>query len=111
MASAAAEHRPERGFKWLKEQSRPDAVAIIAVGALALLVLIVGVPGVLATYDFTPIPNLVEGLKSGELRVVLIATVVLGAAALIAGAVRARAMPTKVSREEAASGAILGAQA
>ena len=110
MASALVE-RPQRGLEWIKEQSRPDALAIVGIGALALLVLILGVPSVLAMHDFTPIPNLVEGLKSSELKVVLIVSIALGAAAFVAGMVRFRQMPTKVSREESASGAILGAQA
>ena len=109
MVSAA--ERPERGLNWVKEQSRPDAVAIAAVGAFAMLVLTIGVPSVLAMYDFAPIPNLVEGFKSAELKVVLVAAIALGVVALAAGAIRTRRMPTKVSREEAASGAILGAQA
>ncbi|MFN2525082.1 MAG: amino acid ABC transporter permease [Actinomycetota bacterium] len=110
MASSIIE-RPERGLTWLREQSTPQALVVAALGGVALLVAIIGIPSALALHGFTPIRNLVAGFKSTELAVVLISASIIGAAALIAGAVLYRQMPTKVSRGEAASGAILGFQA
>src|SRR5688572_15456970 len=110
MATAVVDRRPERGLSWILQQSRTDALVIGGLGLLSMVLLHLGVFVVLTAYDWTPIPNLVEGLKSPELRLVLIVTIVLGAAATVGGAIRFRQMPTNVSREEAASGAILGVQ-
>ena len=110
MATAVIE-RPERGFQWLKEQSTPQAVAVAVVGAVALLIALIGAPIVLAIYDYTPIPNLVAGFKSTEFKIVLGTACVLGGLATLGGVLLFRSMPTKVSREEAAAGAILGLQA
>ncbi len=103
--------RPERGWTWVRQQSTPKAVVTAAMGAAALALLVLGAPVVLGIYDYTPVKNLVEGLTSPTLRLLMIVAAVLGLAAVAAGAVFYRQAPTKVSREETIGGAVLGGQA
>ncbi len=110
MANEVAE-RPERGWDWVKQESTPPAVAIAVTGAVALALILVGTPAVLAIHDFTPIPNLVDGFKSQELRALLYLAATLAAGAVIAGWRSYHRMATRVSREEAVAGAVLGLQA
>jgi His/Glu/Gln/Arg/opine family amino acid ABC transporter permease subunit len=55
--------------------------------------------------------HIVEGFRSSALTVVLVAAIVLGIAALIAGFSVYKRMPTRRQREHAIAGAVLGIQA
>ncbi len=100
--------RPERGLDWVREQSTPPALAVMALGIGALLVVLVGVTISLAVQGFTPAESLVSGLVSSSTRAVLYTGCLLGVAAMVAGWGMFRSLPTKVSREEAIAGAVLG---
>ncbi len=108
---ASAVERPERGMAYVRSESTAVAAGILVVGILSLALAILGTIVILRINGTTPVPTLVESFKSTELRVNLIIAIVGGAASAVAGAALYRRMATKVSREEAAAGGILGAQA
>ncbi|MFN2588856.1 MAG: amino acid ABC transporter permease [Actinomycetota bacterium] len=103
--------RPERGLVWIREQSTPVSLTILVVGGGSLTLVALGLLVVLWVHGFTPLENLIRGLKSNELTGVGLFAVAGGAVATAAGFLRFRAMPTKVSREQTFAGAVLGAQA
>jgi His/Glu/Gln/Arg/opine family amino acid ABC transporter permease subunit len=94
----------------LKESTR-ESLAIVSTGAAALGLIAVALVFVLPLQGLKPFESLVEALKSDAFQAFLIAGVGLGLLALVAGSVRFRVMPTKVSRDQAVAGAVLGAQA
>ena len=108
---AKTTERPERGAAWVRSESTTTSLGLLILGILSLLLAILGTIAILRIKGTSPVPNLVESFKSNELRVNLIIAIVGGAAAAIGGALTYRKMGTKVSREEAAAGGILGAQA
>ncbi len=110
MAVEAAE-RPPSGLTLVRSESAPVSLAALGLGALGLLVLLLGATVVLASRGFTPVDSLLRGLKSHELDAVLIVAMVLGVAALAVGLGGFRAMGTKVSREQCIAGAVLGGEA
>ncbi len=110
MATAHAE-KPTRDLAWLKEQSRPVALAALGLGTVAILLATVGVASVLVAHGFTPLEELIRGFKSAEMTGVTIWAVAFGLAATVVGWGTFRRMPTKISREEALAGAVLGVQA
>lgn len=103
--------KPQRGWNWVREQSTPTAVAVLAVGAAGLLVVTVGTLVVLWLNGFTPTRNLILGFRSNEITGICLTSIVLGVVAMAAGWGLYRTMPTKVSREEAVAGAVFGLQA
>lgn len=109
MATAQAE-RPPRDLAWIRAQSRPVSVAALALGALGLVAATVGVVVVLLMHGLTPYEDVVRGFKSAEMTGVLVWALGLGAGAIAVGATTFRKMPTKVSREQAVAGAVLGVQ-
>ena len=111
MGSAAATvDRPPRGLDLVKQESTPRAVAVLAIGAASMLLVVFGTIAVLWSHGFTPLEQVVAGFKSGTLRAVLISSIVLGALAIVGGALIYRNQATKISREEAIAGAVLGIQ-
>jgi len=102
---------PRRDFDWYRSESRTPAVATFTIGALALLLTTVGAIVVLMVQGATPWESLALGFKSNEFSTVAVAGVLAGLAAVVMGAVFFGQMPTKVSREEAIAGAVLGGQA
>ncbi len=109
--AAVQPERPPKGIALLRRDSTPPALAIAGVGGASILLLFVGLPVVLGSYGFTPARNLTEGLTSATTQAVLIAACVVGAAVLVVGWLGYRRMPTKISRVEAVTGAVLGGQA
>lgn len=103
--------RPERGLEWIRAQSTLASFAILGVGALSLGLVALGLVAVLWVHGFTPLDNLIRGLKSNELTGVALFALVGGVLATLAGFATFKSMPTKVSREQAFAGAVLGAQA
>ena len=110
MATAQAD-KPVRDLAWLREQSNPLSLTALALGALGLFAVTVGVVVVVLMHGLTPYENLVRGFKSNEMTFVGLWALGLGLAASAVGWGTFRRMPTKVSREGAIAGAVLGAQA
>lgn len=102
---------PGRGFSWVRTESKPFSLAILAVGAIALFLAIVGSILVLVGHGLTPVENLIRGLKSNEFTGVNLFGLIGGALASILGWGSYRRMPTKVAKEQAIAGAVLGIQA
>ncbi|HEX2241007.1 MAG TPA: ABC transporter permease subunit, partial [Actinomycetota bacterium] len=103
--------RPLVGWALLRRDSSPPAVVAAAVGGVALALVIVGAALVLLLQGITPLESLQSGFRSHELDAVLIAGMVLGLGGAALGSGIMRRMATKVSREEAIAGAVLGGQA
>jgi His/Glu/Gln/Arg/opine family amino acid ABC transporter permease subunit len=108
--STSQADKPVRDYAWLKGESRPVAVVALALGAVSLLSATVGVAVVIWAHGVTPLDELVRGFKSNEMTGVTLWAIALGVAAALLGWSVYRRMPTKVSREEAVAGAVLGAQ-
>jgi polar amino acid transport system permease protein len=112
MATAAATvERPPRGLDLVKQQSTPEAVAVLGIGALSIFLAIVGPLVVLWMNGFTPLEDLVSGFKSGAFRGVLWTAVALGLIAIAGAGLIFKRQGTKISREETIAAAVLGAQA
>ncbi|HET7483300.1 MAG TPA: amino acid ABC transporter permease, partial [Actinomycetota bacterium] len=110
-ASQSATAPPRRDLAWYRSESRTPALAILALGAATLLIVTVGTLVVLGLNGYTPTRNLILGFKSNEIDGICFLSIGAGLAAVIGGLVIFRRMPTKVSREEAIAGAVLGGQA
>ena len=110
MATAQAD-KPVRDLAWVRRESTPTALVALALGTAGLIVATLGVVLVLLAHGFTPVEDFVAGFKSGAMSIVGIVSIALGVAASALGWGTYRKMPTKVSREEAVAGAVLGAQA
>jgi His/Glu/Gln/Arg/opine family amino acid ABC transporter permease subunit len=110
MATAQAD-KPVRDLAWIRRESTPLALTALGLGALGLVVATLGAVLVLVAYGLTPVEDVVQGFKSDEMTVVGVLAIALGVAASALGWGVYRKMPTKVSREEAVAGAVLGAQA
>lgn len=102
--------KPRRDVRWFFEESTPFALTVAAVGTAAVAVGIVGPAVILIANGVTPVDSLIEGFRSTAFRVACFGAIALGAFAVLAGGVTYRLMPTKLAREEAAGGAIAGAQ-
>ncbi|MFN2388145.1 MAG: amino acid ABC transporter permease [Actinomycetota bacterium] len=109
MATAHVQ-RPLRDLAWVRGESRPLAVAALALGAVSLGAATLGVVVVLVGHGLVPFEEIVRGFKSNEMTGVCIWAVATGAAAAVIGWGAYRRMPTRVSREEAIAGAVLGIQ-
>ena len=101
---------PKRDFSWAVSESRPLSLIALALGTAGLLVFFVGTLIVLWLNGFTPVKSLVLGFRSNEITGVAITSIALGVAAMALGWGTYRGMPTKVSREQSISGAVLGLQ-
>jgi His/Glu/Gln/Arg/opine family amino acid ABC transporter permease subunit len=111
MATATVEQHPPRGWERVKLDSTPVSSAILVLGAGALTLVLLGPIIVLGLNGYTPVDSLIEGYKSGAMRGVGLTSIVIGAISIVWGALKFRSMATKVSREQAIAGAVLGIQA
>jgi His/Glu/Gln/Arg/opine family amino acid ABC transporter permease subunit len=102
---------PRRNLSWILNESQRVSLFALGIGVLSLSLVVLGSIVVLALNGFTPVEDLVRGFKSNDFTGVNILGVVCGVVAMIAGWGTYRRMPTKVSREQAVAGAVLGAQA
>jgi His/Glu/Gln/Arg/opine family amino acid ABC transporter permease subunit len=102
--------RPVRDFAWFRRESSKLSLTTLGIGILSLAMATIGVAVVLLTHGLTPVESIVAGFKSNEMTGVCIWAVGLGLAASALGWGSFFRMPTKVSREEAIAGAVLGAQ-
>jgi His/Glu/Gln/Arg/opine family amino acid ABC transporter permease subunit len=103
--------KPVRDLAWIRRESRPVALVALGLGAAALLAATVGVIVVLVTHGLTPLEDIERGFKSNEMTAACLWAAVLGVVAAVLGWATYRRMPTKVSKEEAIAGAVLGLQA
>lgn len=102
---------PQRNLAWIRSEMTALAALILAVGAIAIALVILGPTLVLIGHGLTPVEDVIRGLKSNEMTGVLLFGVIGGAAAALASLFTFRRMSTKVSREAAIAGGALGAQA
>jgi His/Glu/Gln/Arg/opine family amino acid ABC transporter permease subunit len=109
--ATAQPDKPVRDFAWLREQSRPAGLAAVGLGSVGLMLATVGVIVVVLMHGLTPYENIERGFKSAEMTGIAVWAVALGLAAAAVGWGTYRKMPTKVSREQAVAGAVLGVQA
>lgn len=110
MATAQA-HKPVRDFAWLRAQSEPLSVTALVVGAVSLILATVGVAVVIVMHGLTPFQEVERAFLSAEMQTVGNGAILFGLAAVILGVAIFKKMPTKVSREQAIAGAVLGGQA
>lgn len=103
--------KPARDLAWVRQESTPVSLGVLAVGAIGVFLVIVGTAVVITLNGFTPVEAIERGFKSNEIKFICLWSVVLGLGAAVAALFTARSMPTKVSREEAIAGGVLGAQA
>ena len=101
---------PSRRTRW-RAESTTASVTLAALGAGGLLLVAIAVLVLPAVRGATPVASLVRTLRSGTMSAVLVAGVAVGAIAGIAGWIGAGRMPTKLAREQAIAGAVLGLQA
>jgi His/Glu/Gln/Arg/opine family amino acid ABC transporter permease subunit len=107
----AQDVRPDRGLRHVVAESTRTAVAIAVTGGIGLAAILIGTVVVIVMKGATPVKSLIAGIESTDLQVNLLAGIALGVVALAAGVGSFRRMPTKVSRNEAVAGAVLGGQA
>jgi polar amino acid transport system permease protein len=103
--------RPRPGLAWAIRETRAVALTSLVLGAAALGLVILGTAIVLAEHGLVPSTHVAEALSSSQLRAQAAVAIALGAAATVIGWSSYRRMPTKLSREEAVAGAVLGVQA
>ena len=102
---------PSRNLSWILGESTPFSLTVLGVGVLALGMVTIGSLIVLFLNGITPVDDLVRGFKSNDFTGVNLIGVIVGVVAMILGWGSYRRMATKVSREQAIAGAVLGAQA
>ena len=102
---------PSRNLSWILGESTPFSLAVLGIGVLSLGLVILGSLIVLLLNGITPVDDLVRGFKSNDFTGVNLIGVIVGVVAMILGWGSYRRMATKVSREQAVAGAVLGAQA
>ena len=102
---------PGRGFAWVRSESNPVSMGVLALGGLALFLALVGSAVVLVAQGLTPYESLIRGLKSNEFTGVNLFGLIMGALASVLGWGTYRRMSTKVQREQCIAGAVLGIQA
>ena len=101
---------PSRMSRW-RAESTTTSLGLVALGAGGLVLIVAAMIVLPLARGATPVASLVQTLRSGEVSALLIAAIAVGAVAMIAGWWLSRRMPTKLSREQAISGAVLGVQA
>jgi His/Glu/Gln/Arg/opine family amino acid ABC transporter permease subunit len=89
----------------------PSAAATLAVGSLSIALVLLGPLAVITAHGFIPYQRIVEGILSPTTVAVTLASMAVGAVAVVAGFSIYRRMPTKRAREQALAGGILGIQA
>ena len=87
------------------------ATSVLVVGGASLGLVLIGLPIVLIAGGITPYERLLDGYLSAASGSLLVWSIVLGVAGVVAGFTTYRRMPTKTSRERAIAGAVLGIQA
>ena len=93
--------------EWYRGQTVPSLAAGV-VGALSVMVVILGSAILLFVNGITPYQSIVRTALSSSQTIVLWTSIGLGVAAMVGGFGIYKAMPTKAARETAISGAALG---
>ena len=106
-----AEGPPRRNLSWMLEESSAFSMVVLGLGVLALSLVILGSIVVLLLNGMTPVESLIGGFKSNDFTGVNVIGVIIGVVAIALGWGSFRRMATKVQREQAVAGAVLGAQA
>ena len=96
--------------RWRSESRRGSLFTLFA-GAAALALAVVGPILLVVARGPTPTRSLIGTLHSRQLDVVLVAGIAFGVAAVLVGWGTYRSMSTKLAREQAIAGAVLGLQA
>ncbi|MGH2753861.1 MAG: amino acid ABC transporter permease, partial [Actinomycetota bacterium] len=102
---------PQRNLSWWMGESNRSSLFLLALGAFALGLVVVGSTVVLMLNGLTPVEDLIRGFKSNEFTGVNLFGLIGGVAAMALGWGTYRRMPTKVAREQAVAAAVLGSQA
>ena len=110
-ADALSLIRPRGGIRHAARESTRTSLTVLGLGVVALALSLAGSALVILVRGVEPVAALTSGLTSGTFRAVQFAAIVLGAAAGVTGCATFGRMPTKVSREAAITGAVLGAEA
>ncbi len=110
MAATEAVLRPREPGR-LRRDSTGLSFMLLVVGAVSVGAVIVGTLALIVARGATPVSSLVDTFTSTELQALLVAGIAGGALSMILGASVYRRMPTKVAREQAINGALLGSQA
>jgi polar amino acid transport system permease protein len=103
--------RPRGGIRRAAAESTRTSLAVLGLGAVALVISLAGSVVVLLVRGLEPVAALTAGLTSGAFREVQVAAILLGAVAGVTGGATFGRMPTKVSRNAVITGAVLGAEA
>ncbi|MGI8407017.1 MAG: amino acid ABC transporter permease [Actinomycetota bacterium] len=111
MSAIQAPAPPGRGLAWVRSESNLFSMSIMMLGAAALLLALGGSILVLVGHGLIPVEDLIRGLKSNEFTGVNLFGLIGGVLASILGWGSYRRMGTKVAREQAVAGAVLGVQA
>jgi His/Glu/Gln/Arg/opine family amino acid ABC transporter permease subunit len=109
MEAAIADPRPKRFARW-RAESTALSLGCAVVGGAALTAVVAGTIGLVWVRDPTPVPSIVATLKSSGLRGLLVAAVATGGVAVVVGWGTYRRMATRLAREQAIAGAVLGLQ-
>jgi His/Glu/Gln/Arg/opine family amino acid ABC transporter permease subunit len=102
---------PRHDLAWARQQSRAVALTAFALGAGGLTVLAAGTLTIAVDHGLTPVSAVVDGITSSAFRAVNLTAIVLGVVAVVLGWGTYRRMPTRLARNEAIAGAVLGLQA
>ena len=102
---------PTRNISWWFGESTTFSLIVLGIGVLSLSLVVLGSVVVLLLGGITPAESLISGFKSNEFTGVNLFGVVGGVIAMAVGWGSYRRMATKVSREQAVAGAVLGCQA
>jgi His/Glu/Gln/Arg/opine family amino acid ABC transporter permease subunit len=107
-----AERPGQRIATWARRGLEvPSAAVTLAVGSLAVALVILGPLAVITAHGFVPYQRIVQGILSPATLALAVAGMAAGVAALVSGFAIYGRMPTKRAREQALAGGILGIQA
>jgi His/Glu/Gln/Arg/opine family amino acid ABC transporter permease subunit len=102
---------PRHDLTWARAESRVIALVALVLGAGAVAVLLVGTFLVVVTFGIKPVSAVVDGITSDAFRMVNLTAIGLGLLSMPIGWGMFRRMPTRLARNEAIAGAVLGLQA
>jgi len=103
--------RPPRGLARWRSDSTGLSLSAGTAGTIAIALAVIGPIALVVALGATPVESLIVTLRSSELQALLVAAIVAGSIAMILGWGTYRRMPTKLAREQAIAGAVLGIQA